>query len=78
MCSFSFTQWEQFFLDFLSNTINIVKLKMKLRQWLVAVKVDKSREKENLLLSDNVIRCCITWNINKVDFGVFSVWILRT
>ncbi len=51
---------------------------MKLRQWLVAVKVDKSREKENLLLSDNVIRCCITWNINKVDFGVFSVWILRT
>jgi len=51
---------------------------MKLRQWLVAVKVDKSREKENLLLSDNVIRCCIKWNINKVDFGVFSVWILRT
>jgi len=27
---------------------------MKLRQWLVAVKVDKSREKENFLLSDNV------------------------
>jgi len=27
----------------LSNTINIVKLKMKLRQWLVAVKVDKRK-----------------------------------
>jgi len=75
MCSV-FTQWEQFFKRFfLSNTINIVKLKMKLRQWLVAVKVDKRKGKSSSFWQRKVL---FTWNINKVDFGVFSVWILRT
>lgn len=48
---------------------------MKLRQWLVAVKVDKRKGKSSSFWQRKVL---FTWNINKVDFGVFSVWILRT